>query len=122
MVVLGFSGGAAFAGGLLLDDPQRWTGTAVLYGTLPFDAGVPTTEGRLVGASVLVAHGETDTTIPADLLDCTWTYLHDASVPSLEEMLTPPPQAAQKPARGHRFGTALPRPDRLALLTFLRSL
>ena len=79
VVVLGFSGGAAFAGGLLLDDPQRWAGTAVLYGTLPFDAGVPTTEGRLVGASVLVAHGETDTTIPADLLERTWTYLHEAS-------------------------------------------
>ena len=45
VVLVGFSGGAAFAGGLLLDDPRRYAGAAVLYGTLPFDAGVPTTPG-----------------------------------------------------------------------------
>ncbi|HWS37315.1 MAG TPA: hypothetical protein VN408_31880, partial [Actinoplanes sp.] len=55
VVLAGFSGGAAFAGGLLLDDPQRWAGVAVLYGTLPFDAGVPTTPGRLAGVPVFVA-------------------------------------------------------------------
>ena len=36
----GFSGGAAFAGGLVLDDPARYAGAAILYGTLPFDAGL----------------------------------------------------------------------------------
>ena len=45
VVLVGFSGGAAFAGGLLLDDPPRYAGAAILYGTLPFDAGVPTTPG-----------------------------------------------------------------------------
>jgi phospholipase/carboxylesterase len=75
VVLVGFSGGAAFAGGLLLDDPQRYTGTAVLYGTLPFDAGVPTTPNRLEGARVLVVHGDQDTVIPRDLLDRTWSYL-----------------------------------------------
>jgi phospholipase/carboxylesterase len=38
VVLVGFSGGAAFAGGLLLQEPQRFAGAAVLHGTLPFDA------------------------------------------------------------------------------------
>jgi phospholipase/carboxylesterase len=77
VALIGFSGGAAFAGGLILDDPARYAGAAILYGTLPFDAGVPTTPGRLAGLPVLVAHGDTDTVIPRDLLERTWTYLHD---------------------------------------------
>ncbi len=76
VVLVGFSGGAAFAGGLILDDPTRFGGAAILYGTLPFDAGVPTTPGRLAELPVLVAHGDTDTVIPRDLLERTWTYLH----------------------------------------------
>jgi phospholipase/carboxylesterase len=75
VVLIGFSGGAAFAGGLLLDDPDRYAGAAVLYGTLPFDAGVPTTPARLAGVPVVVAQGEHDTVIPRELLDRTWTYL-----------------------------------------------
>ncbi|MCB0996967.1 MAG: hypothetical protein KDB21_17860 [Acidimicrobiales bacterium] len=76
VVLVGFSGGAAFAGGLILDNPDRYAGAAILYGTLPFDAGVPTTAGRLDGLPVLVAHGDADTVIPRDLLERTWTYLH----------------------------------------------
>lgn len=76
VVLVGFSGGAAFAGGLILDDPGRYAGAAILYGTLPFDAELPTTPGRLAGLPVLVVHGETDVVIPRDLLDRTWTYLH----------------------------------------------
>ena len=76
VVLVGFSGGAAFAGGLILDDPHRYAGAAILFGTLPFDAGVPTTPGRLDGLPVLVAHGDTDNVIPRDLLERTWTYLH----------------------------------------------
>jgi phospholipase/carboxylesterase len=75
VVLVGFSGGAAFAGGLLLDDPTRYTGAAILYGTLPFDAGVPTTPNRLDGARVLVVHGDHDNVIPRELLDRTWAYL-----------------------------------------------
>ena len=75
VILVGFSGGAAFAGGLMLADPARFAGTAILYGTLPFEAGVPTTPGRLAGAPVFLAHGETDTVIPADLLGRTWDYL-----------------------------------------------
>ena len=80
VVVVGFSGGAAFAGGLILDDPHRYAGAAILYGTLPFDAGVPTSSGRLAGLPVLVAHGDADVVIPRELLDRTWAYLEgDAS-------------------------------------------
>ncbi|MGR6319562.1 hypothetical protein Q2K19_28095 [Micromonospora soli] len=75
VVLVGFSGGAAFAGGLLLDDPARYAGAAILYGTLPFEAGVPTTPGRLAGVPVFVAQGEHDTVIPRELLDRTWAYL-----------------------------------------------
>ncbi len=77
VVLVGFSGGAAFAGGLVLDDPSRYTGAAILYGTLPFDAGVPTASGRLDGLRVLVAQGDADVVIPRELLDRTWDYLRD---------------------------------------------
>jgi phospholipase/carboxylesterase len=77
VVLVGFSGGAAFAGALLLQDPARQAGVAILYGTLPFDAGVPTHPGRLDGAHVLVVHGDQDQVIPRDLLDRTWSYLDD---------------------------------------------
>ena len=73
--LVGFSGGAAFAGGLLLADPARFAGVAVLHGTLPFDAGVPTTPGRLAGASVFLTLGTDDTVIPLDLQARTWDYL-----------------------------------------------
>jgi phospholipase/carboxylesterase len=73
--LVGFSGGAAFAGGLLLADPARWAGTAILNGTLPFDAGVPTFAGRLSGAPVFLSHGLADTVIPLDLQARTWRYV-----------------------------------------------
>jgi phospholipase/carboxylesterase len=79
VVLVGFSGGAAFAGGLLLADPDRWAGAAILYGTLPFDAGVPVELGRLTGGHVLVAQGDADTVIPRELLDRTWEYLRSES-------------------------------------------
>ena len=79
VVLVGFSGGAAFAGGLLLADPSRYAGAAILFGTLPFDAGVPVTPGRLAGSHVLVAHGDEDRVIPRELLDRTWDYLSGES-------------------------------------------
>jgi phospholipase/carboxylesterase len=33
VVLVGFSGGSAFAGGFLLSDPERYAGAAILYGT-----------------------------------------------------------------------------------------
>ena len=75
VLLVGFSGGAAFAGGLILADPSRYAGAAILSGTLPFDAGLPTTTGRLAGLPVLVAQGDADRVIPRQLLDRTWQYL-----------------------------------------------
>ena len=79
VVLIGFSGGAAFAGGLILDNPARYAGAAILDGTLPFDAGVPVTPGRLAGLPTLVAQGDRDTVIPRDLLDRTWAYVNGPS-------------------------------------------
>ncbi|PVG81460.1 phospholipase [Nocardioides gansuensis] len=79
VLLVGFSGGAAFAGGLVLADPSRYAGAAILYGTLPFDAGVPVETGRLAHLPVLVAQGDADHVIPRELLDRTWRYLLDES-------------------------------------------
>jgi phospholipase/carboxylesterase len=75
VMLVGFSGGAAFAGGLVLADPARYAGAAILYGTLPFDAGLTTDAGRLANLPVFVAQGDDDHVIPRELLDRTWTYL-----------------------------------------------
>jgi phospholipase/carboxylesterase len=76
VVLVGFSGGAAFAGGLVLGDPARYTGAAILYGTLPFEpAGMDVSPGRLAGLPVFVAQGDQDHVIPAELLTRTWDYL-----------------------------------------------
>ena len=79
VVLVGFSGGAAAAGGLLLADPQRFAGAAILYGTMPFDAGLDTGPGRIAGVPVFVAQGENDRVIPAELLTRTWDYLRGDS-------------------------------------------
>lgn len=79
VVLVGFSGGGAFGGGLVLDDPSRYAGAAILYATVPFEAGVPVEPGRLEGVPVFVAQGDQDVVIPRELLDATWTYLHDES-------------------------------------------
>lgn len=79
VVLVGFSGGAAFAGGLVLDEPTRWAGAAILHGTLPFDAGLATEPGQLASLPVFVAQGDADHVIPRELLDRTWDYaLHES--------------------------------------------
>jgi phospholipase/carboxylesterase len=75
VALVGFSGGAAFAGGLVLADPARYAGAAILYGTLPLDAGVQVQAGRLVHLPIFVAQGDADQVIPAELLARTWDYL-----------------------------------------------
>ena len=65
-------------------DPARYAGAAILYGTLPFDAGVPVDRGRLANLPILVAQGEADHVIPRELLDRTWDYLHtDSGAPTV---------------------------------------
>ncbi|MCW2529850.1 MAG: phospholipase/Carboxylesterase [Pseudonocardiales bacterium] len=79
VIVIGFSGGGAFAGGLMLSRPSRFSGAAILFATLPFDAGVPVEPGQLIGLPVFVAQGDQDQVIPRDLLDRTWHYLQAES-------------------------------------------
>jgi len=79
VVLIGFSGGAAATGGLLLADPQRFAGAAILYGTLPFEAGLDSGPGALDAAPVFVAQGDADTVIPLDLQQRTWAYLRGES-------------------------------------------
>jgi phospholipase/carboxylesterase len=84
VILVGFSGGAAFAGGLVLNDPARYAGAAVLYGTLPFDAGLATEPGQLAHLPVFVAQGDGDQVIPRELLDRTWDYLlSESGAPTL---------------------------------------
>lgn len=96
VVLVGFSGGAAFAGGLVLDDPSRYTGAAILYGTLPFDAALPTAAGQLAKLPVFMAQGDSDHVIPRELLDRTWTYLLSESGA---------PTVAQRQPGGHQLST-----------------
>jgi phospholipase/carboxylesterase len=104
VVLIGFSGGAAFAGGLLLDDPTRYAGGAILYGTLPFDAGVPVIPGRLVAVPVFVAHGEQDVVIPRELLDRTWSWLLEESGAPTIARRDPVGHAISVPALGNLAG------------------
>lgn len=86
VLLVGFSGGAAFAGGLVLDDPERYAGAAILYGTLPFDAGLSTDLGRLANLPVFVAQGDGDHVIPRELLARTWDYLlAESGAPTVAE-------------------------------------
>lgn len=87
--LLGFSGGAAMAGALLLHDPGRFAGAVLLAGTLPFDADLPTTEGRLAGLPIFHGHGAQDRVIPADLVPRTTAYLNGPSGAETTEWLYP---------------------------------
>ncbi len=89
VVLVGFSGGATFAGGAVLAEPARYAGLASLYATLPFDAGVPTTPDRLAGLPVLLVQGSADRVIPTELQARTWSYLHDSSGAALTAHRTP---------------------------------
>ncbi len=95
--LIGFSGGAAFAGGLVLADPSRYVGAAILYGTLPFDAGLAADTGRLANLPMFLAHGEADQVIPRELLDRTWRYLLAESGA---------PTVARRDPGGHRITAA----------------
>jgi phospholipase/carboxylesterase len=79
VIVIGFSGGGAFAGGLMLSEPARFSGAGILFATLPFDAGVPVERGQLAHLPVFLAQGDQDHVIPAELLGRTWQYLNAES-------------------------------------------
>jgi phospholipase/carboxylesterase len=77
--LVGFSGGAAMAGALVLHDPERFAGVAALHGTFPFEAGMPVVPGRLRGIPVLYGRGAHDFVIPRELTERTRSYLASES-------------------------------------------
>lgn len=79
VVLLGFSGGCAMAGGLLLRDPARYAATVLLSGTLPWDAELDLSDGRLAGARVFYGYDVADGVIPDELIQRTVTWLRDES-------------------------------------------
>ncbi|MFD5030816.1 alpha/beta hydrolase [Streptomyces sp. NPDC058405] len=94
--LLGFSGGMAMAGGLLLAQPERFASAVLLSGTLPWDAGLPEEPGRLTGVRVLWGRDAADTVIPADLVTRTGAWLREQSGAELAERTYP--------ALGHAIG------------------
>jgi phospholipase/carboxylesterase len=85
VVILGFSGGTAMAGGLILDRPSRFTGAVLLSGTLPWDAGYNTSEGRLAGLPLFWSVDPDDGVIPRELVERSESWLRESSGADLRE-------------------------------------
>jgi len=77
--LVGYSGGAAMAGALALNDPERYTGVALLHGTLSFDSDLPMDRGRLRGLDVFYATGSRDHVIPESLIERSRLFLRSES-------------------------------------------
>jgi len=89
IVLLGFSGGTAMGGGLLLREPSRFAGSVLLSGTLPWDAGFDASPGRLAGRPVFFGHDPADAVIPPHLIARSLTWLRDESGAALSEHAYP---------------------------------
>lgn len=76
-IVVGYSAGGAAAAALALAHPGRVSGLGIVHASVPRLA--TTVPGRLAGVPVLVVHGARDRTLPAEVLDGAWRYLHDWS-------------------------------------------
>ncbi|QGF23566.1 alpha/beta hydrolase [Raineyella fluvialis] len=79
VVLLGFSGGTAMAGGLLFSAADRFAGAVLLSGTLPWDAGLEATEDLLSGMPVFWGNDPADPVIPADLMGRSHRWLAEES-------------------------------------------
>ncbi len=75
VIVAGFSAGAAMAGTLALEHPERYVGAAVLSGALPLEPRGLGTPGRLAGLPVFLAQSEQDLVIKPEYTRDTWDYL-----------------------------------------------
>ncbi|SDB80599.1 phospholipase/carboxylesterase [Raineyella antarctica] len=89
IVLLGFSGGTAMAGGLLFTDPERFAGAVLLSGTLPWDAGFETPEGLLSGMPIFWSIDPEDRVIPTDLATRSHDWLVAQSGADLTEHVYP---------------------------------
>ena len=89
VVLLGFSGGTAMAGGLLFTDAERFAGAVLLSGTLPWDAGQDAPEGLLSGMPIFWSIDPDDPVIPAELVARSRAWLVEESGADLTERLYP---------------------------------
>lgn len=96
VVLLGFSGGAAMAGALLLERPDRFAGAVLLSGTLPWDAGLDVSPGRLSGVPVFWSIDPEDDVIPRELVVRSEAWLRDESGAVVTER--------RYPGLGHAIG------------------
>jgi len=85
VVILGFSGGTAMAGGLILAQPARFAGAVLISGTLPWDAGFDTRPDRLAGLPLFWSMDVHDGVIPRDLVERSESWLRSESGAALEE-------------------------------------
>lgn len=85
IVLVGFSGGTAMAGGLLFTDPDRFAGAALLSGTLPWEAGFDTPEGLLSGMPIFWSIDPEDSIIPHELAVRSHAWLVEQSGAALAE-------------------------------------
>jgi phospholipase/carboxylesterase len=89
IVLLGFSGGTAMAGGLLFADPDRFAGAVLLSGTLPWDAGYDAPAELLAGMPIFWSIDPHDSIIPAELAARSHAWLVEQSGAALEEHAYP---------------------------------
>jgi phospholipase/carboxylesterase len=75
VVLVGFGGGVAIAGGLVLAEPGRFAAAALLYGALPQDKGLLSERGRLAGVPIFLVQGAHDLLAPVEWQRRTWDYL-----------------------------------------------
>ncbi len=107
--LVGFSGGAVLASTLLLKDPHRYAGVALLHGSLPFGAGVELEPGRLAGCEVFYAYGEADAVMPPALVARSCDYLREHS-------------GARAEIRGYRAGHEIPPAEQRDLARWYEAL
>ena len=93
IVLVGFSGGTAMAGGLILADRSRYAGAVLLSGTLPWDDGFATDPGVLAGFPVFWGADPADEVIPVELMARSASWLAAESGANLT--------ARQYPGTGH---------------------
>jgi phospholipase/carboxylesterase len=79
VILVGYSGGCAFAGGLALTNPARYRAVALINGTLPFETTAPTITDQLRNVDVLWSRAQYDDMIPPDLLDRSERFLRNDS-------------------------------------------
>lgn len=85
VVLLGFSGGTAMAGGLVVSAPHRFTAAVLLSGTLPWDSGYALVDGCLTGVPVFWSIDPQDTMIPRELVERSEHWLREHSGAVLTE-------------------------------------